>query len=63
MVPEIILTEMHCIGKVGLVYPFPAFLPDGFLIDHYMHGDALAEIIHDQPCIDFLHGGSIFPGV
>ena len=55
MVSEIILTEMDSIGKIGLINPFATIL----LFYDNVHGDALAEIIHDQPGKDFLLCGRV----
>ena len=50
MVPELILTEMDSIGIISLINPFATIL----LFNDNVHGDALAEIVHDQPGKDFL---------
>ena len=56
MVPEIILTEMDSIGKIGLINPFATIL----LFNDNVHGDALAEIVHDQPGKDFCFAAESF---
>jgi len=55
MVSEIILTEMDSIGKISLINPFATIL----LFYDNVHGDALAEIVHDKPGKDFLLCGRV----